>query len=356
VLTHTPCTEAVRSASGWQATLRNAAGAEQQISARALVNAAGPWVEQLLKRTVHNADGQPPHERRSLRLVRGSHIVAPRLFTHEHAYLFQAGDGRIVFAIPYERDFTLIGTTDVEVTEPGGAEICSDAEAAYLCAEVNRYFRTELRPEQAVWRYAGVRPLLEDHAGDAKAATRDYKLELDRDGAPLLTVWGGKITTFRKLAEQAADQLCAALGELRPAWTHDALLPGGDLSDWIGPAQRPDTDFSRFLQAVQQRYAWLPTDLAHRLARAYGSRIDRVLRAADGRAATQRQDLGAEIAPGLFEAELRYLRATEWASSADDVLWRRSKLGLHRLAANPAAPAQQAASQAVSDWFAAQRP
>ncbi|WP_413818278.1 glycerol-3-phosphate dehydrogenase [Thiomonas sp.] len=404
VLTRTACIDAMRHGTGWQATLRDAAGVERQVSARALVNAAGPWAEQLLKHTVRNADGSPPHERASLRLVRGSHIVLPRLFAHEHAYLFQAGDGRIVFAIPYERDFTLIGTTDVEVTAPDGAEICSDAEAAYLCAEVNRYFRSEVRPEHIVWRYAGVRPLLEDHAGahDAgppqgmgsplgaecrvsslacarldgtkgpcleqgralqgqrplsgsvgavippKAATRDYKLELDRDGAPLLTVWGGKITTFRKLAEQAADQVCMALNEACPAWTRDAFLPGGDLSAWIGPAQRPDTDFARFVQAVRQRHPWLAPELAHRLARAYGSRIDRVLRTADGSAATQLQDLGAEIAPGLFEAELRYLRDHEWAASADDVLWRRSKIGLHLLAAHPAGPRPQA----VSDWFA----
>lgn len=345
VLTRTTCVEAVRSATGWQATLRNAAGAVQQVHARALVNAAGPWAETFLRHAVREADGQPPHERQSLRLVRGSHIVVPRQFTHEMAYLFQAGDGRIVFAIPYEHDYTLIGTTDVEVAQADGAETCSDAEAAYLCAEVSRYFRAEVRPEQIVWRYAGVRPLLEDHAGDAKAATRDYKLEIDRDGAPLLTVWGGKITTFRRLAEQAADQVCAALGMTRPPWTRAAALPGGDLSGWIGAAQRPDADFARFVQTVQQRHAWLPPALAHRLARAYGSRIDRVLRTPQGSAATQLRDLGTEVLPQLFEAELRYLRQTEWAQSAGDVLWRRGKLGLHTTAAE---------QQALRDWFAAQ--
>ncbi|MGC8509104.1 MAG: FAD-dependent oxidoreductase, partial [Thiomonas sp.] len=360
--------EAVRSATGWQATLRTAAGAAQQVRARALVNAAGPWAERLLKSTLRNADGQPPQERRSLRLVRGSHIVVPRLFTHDMAYIFQAGDGRIVFAIPYEHDFTLIGTTDVEVPSPDGAEICSDTEAAYLCAEVNRYFRTEVRPEHILWRYAGVRPLLEDHANTAagppqggvsplggqrsvgavpaKAATRDYKLELDHDGAPLLTVWGGKITTFRKLAEQAADQVSAALGEPRPAWTHDAFLPGGDLSGVIGPATRPDTDFVRFVQTVQQRHPWLPQALAHRLARAYGSRIDQVLRTPEGQPATALPDLGARILPGLFEAELHYLQHVEWAQTADDVLWRRSKLGLHTRAAE---------QHALHDWFATQQ-
>jgi len=282
VLTRTACEDAVRSAAGWQARLRSAAGAVQKVSARALVNAAGPWAERLLKSVLRRADGRPLHERQSLRLVRGSHIVVPRLFAHDMAYIFQAGDGRVVFAIPYEHDFTLIGTTDVEVPSPDGAEICSDAEAVYLCREVNRYFRTEVRPEHIVWRYAGVRPLLEDHADDAKAATRDYRLELDRDGAPLLTVWGGKITTFRILAEQAADQVCAALGEPRPAWTQRAFLPGGDLSAFIGAATRPDTDFSRFVQTVQLRHPWLPQTLALRLARAYGSRIDRVLRTPQG--------------------------------------------------------------------------
>ncbi|MGA8008294.1 MAG: glycerol-3-phosphate dehydrogenase, partial [Thiomonas sp.] len=312
---------------------------------RALVNAAGPWAERLLKFTVRDADGQAPHERLSLRLVRGSHIVVPRLFAHAHAYIFQAGDGRIVFAIPYERSFTLIGTTDVEVADPDGAEACSDDEVAYLCNEVNRYFRAAVKPEQVVWRYAGVRPLLEDQAGDAKAATRDYKLELDRDGAPLLTVWGGKITTFRRLSEQAADQVCAALGETRPPWTRTAFLPGGDLSGWIGAAQRPDADFARFVQVVQQRHAWLPPDLAHRLARAYGSRIDRVLRTRHGNAAAKLSDLGTEVLPHLFEAELHYLRRVEWAQGADDVLWRRSKLGLHTSAKE---------QQALRDWFGAQ--
>ena len=344
VLTRTTCLEATRHATGWQATLRDAGGTERQVSARALVNAAGPWAEQLLKHAVRNADGQPPHERRSLRLVRGSHIVVPQLFSHDHAYIFQAGDGRIVFAIPYEHQFTLIGTTDVEVAQPESAEHCSNAEAAYLCTEVNRYFRAEVKPEQIVWRYAGVRPLLEDHAGDPKAATRDYKLELDREGAPLLTVWGGKITTFRKLAEQAADQLGTALGDPRPAWTLTAPLPGGDLTAWIGPPQRPDTDFHRFLLAVQQRHPWLPPELAGRLARAYGSRINRVLRTVNGAPAERLADLGDAVLPGLYEAELRYLKREEWAQTAEDALWRRSKLGLHWPAPDHAA---------VRDWFAA---
>jgi glycerol-3-phosphate dehydrogenase len=180
-----------------------------------------------------------------------------------------------------------------------------------------------------VWSYAGVRPLLDDESGDPSAVTRDYLLDLDASQAPLLTVWGGKITTFRKLAEEAADLLAAPMGSTRGAWTHGASLPGGDLSAWIGKAQRPDTDFARFAQAVATRHPQLSAALCKRLARAYGARVELVLKGA----------LGAEVAPGLFEAELHYLHDHEWARSADDVLWRRSKLGLHLNATERAAVA-----------------
>ena len=339
VRTRTACVRAVRGAASWTATLRGADAADHRLVARALVNAAGPWAQQVLGTVLCAADGRPLHDGGRLRLVRGSHIVVPRLFDHDAAYLLQADDGRVVFAIAYEGDFTLIGTTEVEVAEPDGAERCSDAEVTYLCAQAGRYFRVPLRPEQVVWRYAGVRPLLDDGAGTATSATRDYRLDLDAAAAPLLTVLGGKITTFRRLAEEAGDRLCAALGERRGGWTRSAVLPGGDLSGWIGPPQRPDVDFDRFVVAVRSRHPWLPPALALRLCRAYGSRIDRVLVAADGRPAAALADLGAEVAPGLHAAELRYLQTVEWARCADDVLWRRSKLGLHGLAAARAARA-----------------
>ena len=347
VLTHTACLRAERAADAWTATLQGEGGPPTQLRARALVNAAGPWAERFLKTALHEADGAAPRERGALRLVRGSHIVVPRLFDHGDAYILQADDRRIVFAIPYEHDFTLIGTTDVEVDDPAAGAHVSEAEIAYLCAQVNRYFRAAVEPAQVVWSYAGVRPLLEDHAGDPAAATRDYRLEFDVSGAPLLTVWGGKITTFRKLAEQAADRLCAALGEPRPAWTATATLPGGDLGAWIGPLRRPDEDFARFVEAVARRVPWLPGALAQRYAHAYGSRIDQILRAADASQAGALRDLGEEVAPGLYEAELRYLQQVEWACCADDVLWRRSKLGLHLT------PAQRAA---VAAWFDRQQP
>jgi glycerol-3-phosphate dehydrogenase len=323
VMTRTRCLAAQRSASGWTATLRRADGFEQPLQARLLVNATGPWAEVFL-RGIAKPAGQEALATRSLRLVKGSHIVVPRCFDHDHAYIFQNPDKRIIFAIPYERHFTLIGTTDVEHRgDPRGARIDA-AETDYLCEQASRYFRQPVRPADVRWSYSGVRPLLEDASGNPSAVTRDYLLESLSDAAPLLSVWGGKITTFRRLAEQAADEVGRLLGERRLAWTADAALPGGDLAAHIGAPLRPDVDFERFAAALVQRHAWLGADLGRRLARAYGSRVERVL----GRAGSL-ADLGKEVAPGLHEAELHYLRDEEWATTADDVLWRRSKLGLH---------------------------
>ncbi len=336
VLTRWKCVDARRSATQWQLRLQSAAGETRDVTARALVNAAGPFAAQFLAEHAHAPD------RKSLRLVKGSHIVVPRIFEHEHAYIFQNPDKRIIFAIPFEGEFTLIGTTDVEHRGPIGEARIDASEIAYLCEQASRYFEKPVRPSDVVWSYSGVRPLLEDESGDPSAVTRDYALELDTGGgapaAPLLTVWGGKLTTFRKLAEEAADLLAAPLGTRRGAWTRGTFYPGGDLSAWIGAAQRPDTDFARFVQALALRHPQLPAALCHRLARAYGARVEALL--GDG-------ELGAEVAPGLFEAELNYLHAHEWARAADDVLWRRSKLGLHLSAAERAA---------VAAWCAAHWP
>ena len=357
VLTRWRCVDAQREAAQWRVRLQSAAGEQWALTARVLVNAAGPWAAQFLSEHAHLPRAK------SLRLVKGSHIVVPKMFDHDHAYIFQNPDKRVIFAIPYERDFTLIGTTDVEHTGAVGEARIDADETAYLCAQASRYFAKAVTPQDVVWSYSGVRPLLDDESGDPSAVTRDYSLELDtamppqgrgqpprgadakRPGAPLLTVWGGKITTFRKLAEEAADLLAAPLATSlkagatkRGAWTHGAYLPGGDLSGWIGKAQRPDTDFTRFAQAAALRYPQLTAGVVHRLARAYGARIETLL--AGG-------DLGTEIAPGLFEVEMNYLHDFEWARSAEDVLWRRSKLGLHF------DPAQRAA---VADWCAAHWP
>jgi glycerol-3-phosphate dehydrogenase len=340
VLTRTRCTAAQRSATGWLVTLQSADGRTHQVQARALVNAAGPWAESFLRGTAR-AVGQEALATKSLRLVKGSHIVVPKCFEHDHAYIFQNPDKRIIFAIPYEQDFTLIGTTDQELHgDPRGAKI-DEAEVAYLCEQASRYFTKPITRADVVWTYSGVRPLLDDAAGDPSAVTRDYLLEANAEAAPLLSVWGGKITTFRKLAEDAASDVGRMLGEPRLAWTLGAHLPGGELSSWIGGAQRPDTDFERFVTALRTRHAWLPATLARRLARAYGSRVDRVLEQAH-----QLSDLGAEVAPGLHEAELRYLQIEEWAVNADDVLWRRSKLGLHYT---------QAQRASVASWMETHR-
>ncbi len=338
--TRTTVVSARRQADHWLATLRGPQG-EFTVRARALVNAAGPWAESFLREHAQSAKTEALATK-SLRLVKGSHIVVRRAYEHDHAYIFQNPDKRIIFAIPYENDFTLIGTTDVELPADalagfGKAQI-EEKEVAYLCEQASRYFAKPLTLADVVWTYAGVRPLLDDASGDPSAVTRDYLLEPHSDGgAPLLSVWGGKITTFRKLAEDAADMVGGMLGDRRAAWTESAYLPGGDLREWIGAPKRPDTDFQRLLTALGQRHAWLPPALAHRLARAYGGRIGRVLGGAENLS-----DLGPEIAPGLHEAELLYLVREEWAQSADDVLWRRSKLGLHY---------SEAQRAAVQDWF-----
>ena len=313
VLTRCLCEHAERAASGWRAVLRRADGRAHHVQARALVNAAGPWAAQFLRE--HAGTAVP----KALRLIKGSHIVVRKLFDHEYAYIFQNADRRIIFAIPYEGEFTLIGTTDVETQAPiGEARIDAD-ETRYLCEQASRYFARAVAPGDVVWSYAGVRPLL-DEAGDAASVTRDYLLELDTaGGAPLLNVWGGKITTFRKLAEEAAELLRAPLGVTAAPWTARAALPGGDLSGWIRPSGRPDRDIAAFDVELARRQPELPTAVRQRWVRSYGARVSTLLE----------QPLGAEVAPGLHEGELRFLQQHEWARSPDDVLWRRSKLGLH---------------------------
>ena len=316
VLTHARCTAVERHPHHWMATLAQG-GRRLTVKARCLVNAAGPWAAQLAEL----ATGRAP--RRRLRLVKGSHIVVPRLFEHEYAYIFQHPDGRIVFAMPYEGAFTLIGTTDVEFQGDPDEVAIAGTETAYLCELANRYFRRQVAPADVVWSYSGVRPLLEDDAASASAATRDYLLGRDTAGAPLLSVFGGKITTYRKLAEEAADWIAGTLGQRRPAWTAGAVLPGGDLFGST-PDRRAVLEFGRWVAGLERRHPWLPPGLAQRWARAYGTRVEILLAGA-----ASLDDLGDEVAPGLYGAELRYLMRHEWAGCAADVLWRRTKLGLH---------------------------
>ncbi|KVZ47225.1 glycerol-3-phosphate dehydrogenase [Burkholderia ubonensis] len=330
ILTRTKLVSAGRVGDEWEARLQLADGSISVVRARAIANAAGPWVGDVL----HGALGRGAQH--SVRLVKGSHIITRRLFDHDHAYIFQNPDKRIIFAIPYERDFTLIGTTDVEYTNDPAKVAIDGNETQYLCESINRYFKRKISPADVHWTYSGVRPLLEDeNAANASAVTRDYRLEMDDGaGAPLLSVFGGKITTFRKLAEEAGDLLCRALGRDAAPWTAGAPLPGGDIAN---------AKFDAFAAQFAARHPWLPAELARRYARAYGTRAERVVGNAKSLA-----ELGAAIAPGIHEAELRYLRDVEWATRAQDVLWRRSKLGLH------VAPGTlDAVTAALDTWFAA---
>jgi glycerol-3-phosphate dehydrogenase len=296
----------------WRATLQDrTTGGTREIQARAVVNSAGPWVADVLNGKLGL------NTRKSVRLVKGSHIVVPRLFEGEHAFILQNKDKRIIFAIPYQGRFTLVGTTDVPVeTGPGKATI-SDEEVRYLCEAINHVFRREIAPADVVWTYSGVRPLYDDGSADASAVTRDYVFDLDHPGgaAPVLSIFGGKITTFRKLAEHALDELKPFFPAMKPAWTETATLPGGDM---------PDADFERFLADLVRRRSFLPEGQARRMGRAYGTRIDELL----GDAKTW-ADLGEDFGGGLTAAEVDYLVRREWARTAEDVLWRRSKLGLH---------------------------
>lgn len=297
----------------WVATLDTADG-QLRVRAKALVNAAGPWVAEVLGKI-----GQV-HAGRDVRLVKGSHIVVPPLYEGAHAFMLQNPDRRIVFAIPYEGRFTLLGTTD-EPWEgaPGRAAISVD-ETRYLLDTANRYFERRVEERDIVWTYSGIRPLYDDKAGNASAVTRDYLLDLeDVDGAaPVLSIFGGKITTYRKLAEHAMEKLSAYFPTLPGAWTADVALPGGDIEA---------DDFERFLAEQIAARPGLPAPLLRRLARAYGTRMDRLLHGAQGIG-----DLGKDFGGGLTEAEVGYLVDHEMARTAEDIFYRRSKLALHTAA------------------------
>lgn len=309
ILTRVSCTTAERQGEHWRATLLHADGHQEQITARAVVNAAGPWVESLLKQRLGLSSPK------SIRLVKGSHIVVKKLFDHPYAYIFQNPDKRIIFAIPYERDFTLIGTTDIEYHGDPDRVAIDASEIEYLCQMSDRYFNQQISAGDVVNSYSGVRPLLDDEASNAASVTRDYALELDSQGAPLLSVFGGKITTYRKLAEEVVDRLAPLLGNQRASWTADVALPGGDV---------PGADIEAYTYAMATRYPWLPSALLERYVTTYGTRLTRLIGTA--KALTE---LGAEVLPGVFAAELAYLVRFEWATTGDDILWRRSKLKLH---------------------------
>lgn len=303
IMTRTKVTSATRVDGLWQITLEGG----KTLTARALVNAAGPWVEDVVRGVarLNTSEG--------VRLVRGSHIVTKRLFDHDKSYFFQGEDGRIIFAIPYETDFTLIGTTDKEHSDLGVVPHATDEEQDYLCAFASQYFERAVTRADVVWTYSGVRPLYDDGAKSATAATRDYVLSLDDNGAPLLNVFGGKITTYRKLAENALKKLTPLIGGTG-VWTAGVPLPGGDFKVADKPA---------LITRLQGDYPFLTLPWAKRLIRAYGTDAWAVLGAAKSMA-----DLGADFGATLTATEARWLITREYARTAEDVIWRRSKLGL----------------------------
>jgi glycerol-3-phosphate dehydrogenase len=308
--TRTQFLSAQHSEGRWLASCRdNQSDRRFQISARAIVNASGPWVDGVLR----CLPGTRSDAR--LRLVRGSHIVVPRLYEGDHAYLLQNADGRVVFTIPYEGGFTLIGTTDVPSESSTDAPQATAEEIEYLCATVNGYFCRTLTTRDIVWTYAGVRPLVDDEAAEVSKVTRDYRLELSAEHPALLSVFGGKLTTYRKLAEAVLEKLHPFIGGTQQSWTDRAPLPGGDL---------PNGDFAGFFAEAKQRWGSLPDSLVLRLARAYGTRIEKILGAT-----RSLRDLGEHFGAGLTAAEVSYLIDNEWALTADDILWRRTKTGLH---------------------------
>ncbi|WP_181893285.1 glycerol-3-phosphate dehydrogenase [Falsiruegeria mediterranea] len=317
IMTRTKVVSAERGGGLWTITTEDtASGQRQSVQAKMLINAGGPWVGDIIQNTLrsNSSDG--------VRLVRGSHIVTRKLFDHDKAYFFQGTDGRIIFAIPYEGDFTLIGTTDADHTDADTKPECTEAERDYLLNFASQYFATPLTTDDVVWTYSGVRPLFDDGAKSATAATREYVLKLEQsEGAALLNVFGGKITTYRKLAEAALEKVAEVFPGTKPDWTAGVPLPGGDF---------PVDGLESLIASTRAQYPFLDQDWATRLVRAYGTEVADVL----GNAATINA-LGTDFGATITEPELDWCIRKEWVRSGDDFLWRRSKLGL-RLTADQA--------------------
>ena len=314
ILPRTECVfaEPNQTGEGWSVTLVDRKDkSKKTIHAKILINAAGPWAGHCLSDIIQ---GLP---KPILRLVRGSHIVVPQLFDHESAYIFQNPDNRIVFAIPYERKYTMIGTTDCDFSGDLDKVQATQDEIEYLCETANNFFLRKISYQNVVWSFSGVRPLLEDGSGSPDKVTRDYRLDLKKTagGEISVSVFGGKLTTYRKLAEQVIDKVGTVFEIRKPSWTSSAPLPGGEM---------PEADIDKFIETAASKFQWLPANLLRRYVTSYGTSIDLLL---DG--ATRLDDLGALIGPDLFELEVKYLITHEWAQTAEDILWRRTKLGLN---------------------------
>ncbi|ATG49985.1 glycerol-3-phosphate dehydrogenase (plasmid) [Celeribacter ethanolicus] len=310
ILTRTKVTHATREGDLWRVETKDMEhGRTATHYAKMLVNAGGPWVGDV----IHDKIDLPSKE--GVRLVRGSHIVTRKLYDHDKCYFFQGTDGRIIFAIPYETDFTLIGTTDAEHSDPSRKPTCTDEERDYLIAFANKYFKAPISAEDVVWSYSGVRPLYDDGASSATAATRDYTLKVDAEGgAPVLNIFGGKITTYRRLAESALEKISEHLPDTKGQWTAGVPLAGGDF---------PVGGFDRLVSELRAQFGFLTPFWARRLVRAYGTEARDVL--GDAKSA---EALGRDFGATLTETEVTWLMEREYARTAEDIVWRRSKLGL----------------------------
>jgi glycerol-3-phosphate dehydrogenase len=312
ILTRTRCVAAQRLEGHWRARLHDeATGSESDLTARAIIDASGPWVKKTLTETLGLAT------RFNVKLVQGSHIVVSRLYDGDHAFILQNDDRRVIFVYPYEDDYTLIGTTDVEL--PGEPRPCSAtvAEIEYLCRAVDRYLGKPVTPADVAWTYCGVRPLFDDGSDNPSKVTRDYVLHVDGGAhdAPVLSVFGGKITTYRKLAEHALQKLAPWFPQMKKPWTGETALPGGDV---------PGADIRRYIEALKSHHAALPGELLARLAHRHGTLCGELL--ADVR---DINDLGQHFGASLYAREIDWFIQQEWARSAEDILWRRTKAGLH---------------------------
>ena len=313
VLSRARCTNLEREDNFWWIALANNGNRSMlketcRVRARVVVNATGAWVNGVRSQL------SPIQSTQNFRLVRGSHIIVRKLYEHPYAYIFQNDDKRFLFCIPYERNFTLIGTTEIEMEDPEGRKDITNAEIDYLCRAVNQYLRVPVSSDDVVWSYSGVRALYDDNVRDATAMTRDYTLKFDAGNAPIISVYGGKITTYRQLAEDVMILLKRVEGFDRPKWTQTAKLPGGDIDG---------CSIEVFSSALKQKYGWLPTELVDRYACHYGSKVHEML---EGCSAVS--DLGIEFSPGLYQAEVDYLVNREYAMCADDIVWRRTRQGI----------------------------
>lgn len=321
IMPRTACTllEPTHDKQGWQIHLQNMLNGDAfQVTSKLVVNAAGPWVRSLLdgSEITKPAEGEKdltPH----VRLVKGSHIIVPKLYEGAQTFILQQVDGRIIFTIPYEQNYTLVGTTDIAFEGNAAEVVISQEEIVYLCEAVNLSLKKKITPQDVVWTYSGVRSLVDDGQKSSSKVTRDYKLYLDENHGPaILSVFGGKLTTYRKLSEQAVDRLLSFFPkEKLLSWTERAILPGGDI---------PNGDFEKFVSQQKARFTFLPEKLTYRYARAYGTRMEAILEGVN-----KVKDLGEHYGDDVYEAEIEYLLRYEFAHTAEDILWRRSKLGLH---------------------------